>query len=416
MDHEQRPAGTRDRYDVERVRAGIPALAEGFAHLDGPGGTQVPAVVADAVATTFATAVSNRGGAFPSSRRAEEIVDAARSAVADLVGGRPEGVVLGSSMTSVTYVLANALAKGWGPGDEVVVSRLDHDANVRPWVQAAERAGATVRWIDVDPATCTLTGVSDALSERTRLVAVTGASNLVGTRPDVRAVADAAHAVGALVAVDGVHLTPHAPVDVAALGADLYALSAYKLCGPHLGAVVAAPGLLEGLRPDKLLPSSDAVPSRFEHGTPPFELLAGLSAAVDWVAALLDGPGSTQPGTRRERVLRSMAAVEAHEDALLDRLLAGLAGLPVTTFGAAPVRTPTVAFRLEGRTPREVAEHLGTRGVCVGDGDFYARELALVLGLHGSDGMAGGLVRAGLAPYSDATDVDRLIAGLAELA
>ncbi|MGN6331012.1 MAG: cysteine desulfurase-like protein [Motilibacteraceae bacterium] len=412
MEHEQRPDGTRDQYDVERVRAGIPALAEGFAHLDGPGGTQVPAVVAHAVAATFRAAVSNRGGAFAPSRRAEEIVDGARAAVADLVGGQPEGVVLGSSMTSVTYVLANALAKGWGPGDEVVVSRLDHDANGRPWVQAAERAGATVRWIDVDPATCTLTDVSDALSERTRLVAVTGASNLVGTRPDVRAVADAAHAVGALVAVDGVHLTPHAPVDVAALGADIYALSAYKLCGPHLGAAVAAPELLDGLRPDKLVPSSDAVPSRFEHGTPPFELLAGLTAAVDWVAALLDPPGETSPGSRRERVLRSMAAVEAHEDVLLARLLAGLAELPVATFGAAPSRTPTVAFRVEGRSPREVAEHLGSRGVCVGDGDFYARELALVLGLQ----TGGGVVRAGLAPYSDATDVDRLLAGLAELA
>lgn len=407
MEHEQRPHG----YDVARVRAGVPALAEGFAHLDGPGGTQVPAAVAEAVAGCMRTAVSNRGGAFAPSRRSEELVDAARAAVADLVGGQPGGVVLGSSMTSVTYVLANALAKRWGPGDEVVVSRLDHDANVRPWVQAAERAGATVRWIDVDPSTCTLGVVSDVLSEKTRLVAVTGASNLVGTRPDVRAVADAAHAAGALVAVDGVHLTPHAPVDVAALGADLYALSAYKLGGPHLGAVVAAPELLEGLRPDKLVPSSDAVPARFEHGTPPFELLAGLVAAVEWVAGLLD-PSGAPGGTRRERVLASMTAVEAHEDALLQRLLAGLAALPVTTFGAAPVRTPTVAFRVEGRTPRQVAEHLGARGVCVGDGDFYARELALVLGLHGS----GGAVRAGLAPYTDASDVDRLLEGVAELA
>jgi cysteine desulfurase family protein (TIGR01976 family) len=304
-------------------------------------------------------------------------------------------------MTALTYVLAGALAKHWRAGDEVVVTRLDHDANVRPWVQAAERSGAVVRWLDVDPPTALLGDPAEVVSERTRLVAVTGASNVVGTRPDVRAVTDAAHAVGALAYVDGVHLTPHVPVDVAALGADLYALSAYKLCGPHLGAVVADPALLDTLHPDKLLPSSDAVPGRFEHGTPQFELHAGLTAAVDHLAGLVPGGGS-----RRERLLRSMAAVQAHEEALLARLLAGLEGTDgVTTYGAAMLRTPTVALRVAGRAPREVAEALAARGVAVGDGDFYARELVRALGVHED----GGVVRAGIVHYTSEDDVDRLV-------
>ncbi|RJK94910.1 cysteine desulfurase-like protein [Vallicoccus soli] len=394
--------------DVRAVRAQFPALAEGTAHFDAPGGTQVPFAVVDAVAASLRSAVSNRGGPFPSSARAEQAVADARSAVADLVGGLPDGVVLGQSMTALTYVLAGALAKRWGPGDEVVVTRLDHDANVRPWVQAAERAGAAVRWLDVDPASCLLGDHTAVLSERTRLVAVTGASNVVGTRPDVRAVTDAAHEVGALAYVDGVHLTPHVPVDVAALGADFYALSLYKLSGPHLGAVVADPALLEGLHPDKLLPSSDAVPARFEHGTPPFELHAGVVAAVEHLAGLVPGGGA-----RRERLLRSMAAVQAHEEALLDRLVAGLEGVEgVTTYGAALLRTPTVALRVAGRSPREVAEALAARGVAVGDGDFYARELVRALGLHGD----GGVVRAGVVHYTSGDDVDRLLAGVAALA
>jgi len=251
--------------DVAAVRARFPALSEGLAQLDGPAGTQVPRAVADAVAGAMSTAVSNRHGAFVSSRRADDIVASARAAVADLVGGDAEGVVLGANMTTITYGLSRALAKTWRPGDEVVLSQLDHDANVRPWLQAADSAGATVRWAKVDPDTCELPveQYDDLLSERTRLVAVTGASNAVGTRPDVRAISDRAHAVGALVHVDGVHATPHAGVDMTALGADFYATSAYKWAGPHVGATAADPALLEQLRPDKLVPSSDAVPDRF---------------------------------------------------------------------------------------------------------------------------------------------------------
>jgi len=396
--------------DVAALRAQVPALAEGLAFFDGPGGTQVPAPVADAVAAMLGSAVSNRKGPHAASRRAEAAVDAARHAVADLVGGVPEGVVLGPSMTHLTYVLAGALAKGWAEGDEVVLTRLDHDANVRPWVQAAGRAGASVRWVDVDPATGELVDPVASITPRTRLVAVTGASNALGTRPDVAALTAAADAVGATSYVDGVHLTPHAPVDVAELGADLYALSLYKLMGPHMAAVVADPVLLEGLQPDKLVPASDDVPVRFEHGTPPFELMPGATAAVDLLASLVPGaPGED----RRARVVRSMAALEASEDRVFARLLSGLRATDaVTVVGAPAHRTPTVSFRVAGASPRETSRWLGSRGVAVSDGDYYARELVEVLGLRGS----GGMVRAGVAPYTDEADVDRLLAAVAEVA
>ncbi len=395
--------------DVPALRALVPALDEGLAFFDGPGGTQVPGPVAAAVAAMLGSAVSNRKGPHHASRRAEEAVEEARRAVADLVGGVPEGVVLGPSMTHLTYVMAGALGRTWGEGDEVVLTRLDHDANVRPWVQAAARAGASVRWVDVDPATGELVDPLAAVTDRTRLLAVTGASNALGTRPDVAALTAAADAVGATSYVDGVHLTPHAPVDVAELGCDLYALSTYKLMGPHAAAVVADPVLLEGLRPDKLLPAPDEVPARFEHGTPPFELLPGVTAAVDLLADLVPGAG----GTRRERLLRSASALERSEAAVLARLLDGLGALDgVTVVGAPARRTPTVSFRVAGASPRDTSRWLGSRGVAVSDGDYYARELVEVLGLRAT----GGMVRAGVAPYTDAGDVDRLLAAVAEVA
>ena len=396
-------------YDVARVRSAFPALRSGTAHFDGPGGSQVPTPVAEAVARTLTSGIANRGTVTEAERRADAVVVEARRAVADLLGADPGGVVFGRSMTALTYDLARALAKQWGPQDEVVVTRLDHDANIRPWVQAAQAAGATVRWADPDRVTGDLPvdAVAAQLTRRTRLVAVTGASNLVGTRPPVREIADAVHAAGALLHVDGVHLTPHAPVDVTALGADFFACSPYKFFGPHHGVLVADPALLETLHPDKLLPSTDEVPERFEAGTLPYELLAGTTATVDFLADLLPGDGD-----RRSRVLASMAAVEEHEDRLLVRLLDGLAALPgVTLHGSPARRTPTVLFTVAGRTPREVYEQLAGRGVNAPAGTFYAIEAARWLGL----GDAGG-VRAGLAPYTDDDDVDRLVAGVAAAA
>lgn len=395
--------------DIDAIRAAYPALSDGFAYLDGAAGTQVPTSVIEAVTATYRTGVGNVGGPFPASHRADAIVDAARQAVADLVGGEPGGVVLGPNSTTLIYRFAHTLAATWRPGDEVILSRLDHDANVRPWMQAAARAGATVRWAEVDPATGELPpGQYDALlSERTRLVAVTAASNILGTRPEVPAIAAKARAAGALTFVDGVHATPHGPVDVAALGADFYATSAYKWSGPHIGAVIADPALLETLRPDKLMPAPEEVPGRFETGTAAFADLAGVTAAVDHLAGL-----TAATGTRRERLLASMGAVQAYEQELFGVLLRGLDELPyVTVYGKPARRTATAYFRVAGRTPREVAEHLAGGGVNVWNGHSYAWELTGALGLRDS----GGAVRAGLVHYNNHTDVDRLLAGIADL-
>jgi cysteine desulfurase family protein (TIGR01976 family) len=398
-------------FDVDRVRAAYPALRDGYAYLDGAAGTQLPDAVIEAIADAYRAGIGNAGGAFPASDRAGAIVAECRRAVADLTGGHPDGVILGPNMTTLTYRLADTLSRRWEPGDEVVVSRLDHDANVRPWVQAAARREATVRWAEVDVSTAELPAsqFGELLSERTRLVAVTAASNIVGTRPDVAAIAAAAHGVGAMCYVDGVHATPHVPVDVLALGADFYATSAYKWSGPHIGAVVADPALLETLRPDKLVPASDEVPGRFERGTAAFADLAGVAAAVEHLAAL--DPGAAR--SRRERVLASMAAVERYEGQLFASLLGGLGEMRhVTLYGKGARRAPTAWFTVAGYTPSEVAAHLAARRINVWNGDNYAWELAGVLGLRDS----GGAVRAGLVHYNDSAEVDRLLAAVAELA
>jgi cysteine desulfurase family protein (TIGR01976 family) len=397
--------------DVSAVRAGYPALADGYAYLDGAAGTQLPDTVIDAISAAHRSGLGNAGGAFPASKRSDAITAECRQAVADLVGGTAAGVILGPNMTTLTYRLAAALAKSWQPGDEVIVSRLDHDANVRPWVQAAQRAGAAVRWAEVDLPSGELdAGQYDTLlTGRTRLVAVTAASNVIGTRPDVAAITAKARAAGALSYVDGVHATPHGPTDMAALGADFYATSAYKWSGPHIGAVIADPALLETLRPDKLVPSPDTVPERFEQGTPAYADLAGVTAAVEHLAAL--DPAAA--GTRRDRVLASMAAAHAHEQGLFARLLDGLAAMRgVTLYGKAPRRTATAYFTVEGWTPAQVAAHLAEARVNVWNGHNYAWELTGVLGIRDT----GSAVRAGLVHYNDRSDVDRLLASVGELA
>jgi len=301
------------------------------------------------------------------------------------------------------------LSRAWGTGDEVVVTRLDHDANVRPWVQAAEARGATVRWAAFDPASGELEPdtVGSLLSERTRLVAVTGASNLIGTRPDLAAITALAHDAGALTWIDGVHLTAHASIDVAALGADFFVCSPYKFLGPHCGCLVAAPDLLQTLHPDKLLPSTGAVPERFEFGTLPYELMAGTTAAVDFLASLAGTDGG-----RRERLVGGMAALERHEDPLRERVEEGLRDLPgATLWSRAKHRTPTLLVSFEGRDAADAYRFLAGRGVNAPAGSFYALEASRHLGL----GDAGGL-RIGLAPYSYDSDVDRLLAGLREWA
>ncbi|MGP3964087.1 cysteine desulfurase-like protein [Nonomuraea sp. 3N208] len=389
-------------FPINSVRACYPALTDGYAYLDGAAGTQTPRSVIEAISDAYRSGIGNVGGAFSASHRSDAIVAACRAAVADLVGGDPGGVILGPNMTTLTYNLARAIV---GPGDEVVVSRLDHDANVRPWTQT----GAAVRWAEVDPVTGELPveQYADLIGARTRVVAVTAASNVLGTRPDVPAIAELAHRAGALMYVDGVHATPHGPVDMRALGADFYATSAYKWSGPHIGAVVADPALLETLRPDKLASSPDTVPQRFERGTAAFADLEGVTAAVDHLAAMVPGAG-----TRRERLLASMTAAEEHELELFAVLLAGLETMPhVTVYGKPARRTATAYFTVAGHTPRQVAEHLAGLRVNVWNGHNYAWELTGALGIRDS----GGAVRAGLVHYNDRSDVDRLLEGVEAL-
>jgi cysteine desulfurase family protein (TIGR01976 family) len=391
-------------FDVAAVRARFPALAAGAAHFDGPGGSQTPDVVARAVSDTLLSPIANRGSVTQAEQHAEAVVQAARTAMADLLAADPRGIVFGRSMTQLTFDFARALAKTWSAGDEVAVSRLDHDANVRPWVIAAEAAGVTVRWIDFDPETTELTvaHVVDQLNDRTRLVAVTGASNLIGTRPDLAAIADQVHRRGALLYVDGVHLTAHTGIDLDALGADFFACSPYKFLGPHCGVVAARADLLDDLHPDKLLPSTDDIPERFELGTLPYELLAGTAAAVDFIADL-----AGTPGRRRERILASMQAVSQHEDAHRHRIERALADLsPVRLHSRARERTPTLLLTFADRSAHDAYRFLAERGVNAPAGSFYAYEPARRLGLDN-----GGL-RIGVAPYTDDSDVERLLDGL----
>ncbi|MDO8309639.1 MAG: cysteine desulfurase-like protein [Actinomycetota bacterium] len=402
------PAG----YDVDRLRARMPALASGVAYFDGPGGTQTPDLVADAIAAALTGGLSNRGRVTAAERTADDLTIGARLAAADLLNADPGGIVFGRSMTELAFQVARTLAQGWGPGDEVVVTRLDHDANIRPWVTYAERSGATVRWADFDPHTggLSIDDVMGLVTDNTRLVAVTGASNLLGTRPDIEAIGAGLADSGALYFVDGVHLSAHVAVDVAAIGADFFACSPYKFLGPHLGLLAASPALLESMHPDKLRPSTEQVPERFELGTLPYEMLAGVTAAVDMLADLVPGDEGTLP--RRDRLVRSMQALAVYEEALHGRLRSGLEGIDgVHCYGHAARRTPTELFAIDGVDSTDAYRALAAVGVNAPAGSFYALEAAEHLGLG-----AAGAIRAGLAPYSNAEDVDRLLAGIARIA
>jgi cysteine desulfurase family protein (TIGR01976 family) len=417
-------------YDVQAVRAYFPALLEGAAHFDGPGGSLVPDVVGERVAATLTSAIANRGRSNPAERRADDIVVEARRAMADLLAAEPEGIVFGRSMTQLTYDFSRALAKTWSPRTEVVVTRLDHDANIRPWVQAASAVGATVRWVDFDPKTgeLELDAFAGVVTDRTALVAVTAASNLIGTRPPVSEICRLAHDAGALVYMDGVHLTAHALIDFAASSADFYACSPYKFLGPHCGVVASWPDLLEGLYPDKLLASTDSIPERFELGTLPYELLAGTRAAVDFLSGLAGSAGPPPPGapppppdpsappatlpSRRQRLTLSMGQLEAYEENMCSGIEARLASIDrVVLYGRPLRRTPTLLFSVTGVDATEVQARLAAAGVNAPAGSFYAIEASRHLGLG-----ASGAVRAGIAPYTDQSDADRLVEAVAAVA
>lgn len=391
-------------FDVDAIRVCFPALRSGTAFFDGPGGSQTPDVVADAMRDAMLRPLSNRGTNTDSERNAEAIVHDFRRSMGQLLNADPRGVIFGRSMTALTFDLARAISATWRPGDEIVVSRLDHDANIRPWVIAAARADVTVRWAEFDPDTAELPAenVAAQLTERTRLVAVTAASNLIGTMPDVRSIAADAHAAGALVYVDGVHYTAHSVVDVVDLGADFFACSPYKFLGPHCGVVAGRPELLEGLHPDKLKPSTDQIPERFELGTLPYEVMAGASAAVGFLAGL-----SSLDGDRRARLVSSMTALARHEDQLRVVTENELRRLPgATIHSRAAHRTPTLLVTFDGHRCADLSARLAAERINAPAGSFYAYEAARRLGLP-----EGGL-RIGMSPYNTIEDVDRLLATL----
>ena len=410
-------------FDPTALRPEFPALAlaEGdrpVVFLDGPGGTQVPRRVIDAVADYYRASNANHGGAFATSVRSDAMLDEAHAAVADLVGAAsPAEVTFGQNMTSLTFALSRSIARVLRPGDEVVVSRLDHEANRAPWIAAAADAGATVREVAVDRATCTLDleSLDAALSARTRLVAVGLASNATGTVNPVVEIVRRAHAVGAWAFVDAVHYAPHGPLDVVALDADFLACSAYKFFGPHVGILWGRAAILDALPAYKVRPAED----RWETGTQNHEGIAGTLAAVEYLAGVGERFGDVREGAgRRELLVAGMRAIEGHERTLSLRLLAGLPSIPgLVLHGLADParvaeRTPTFAITIGGWSPRALAEALAGEGIYAWDGDFYATTLVEDLGLAGS----GGVVRVGFAHYTTAAEVDRLLATLGSLA
>jgi cysteine desulfurase family protein (TIGR01976 family) len=383
--------------DVEAVRSRYTALRRPLAFFDGPGGTQCPDVVIDAVADYLRHDNANVGAPYATSRRTDALVEAAHERAAAFLGCTAGEVAFGQSMTALNFLLTRALGRDLGPGDEVLVTKLDHDANVSPWLHLQHDLGIVVRTVDVTAELALdLDSLEAQLSERTRVVAFPVAANSVGTAPDVARIVELAHAVGALAWADAVHYGPHGAIDVAAWGVDVLLCSPYKFFGPHMGMAYGRDGLLSSWEPYKVRPAADEpVGHRFELGTCQHELLAGFVAAVDYVHEL------------------GWDAISAHERALGQRLLDGLPdGLVLHGLPTMEGRVPTFCFSVEGRSAREVAEHLATRDVAVWWGNYYALETIRHLGLDEHDGA----VRAGIVHYNTADEVDRLLEGIADLA
>lgn len=411
--------GAAQPFPIEAVRARFPALrreidGQPVVYLDGPAGSQVPQSVADAVSGYLLEHNANLGGDFASSQESDALMVEAGRALADFLGAPAgEEVVFGPNMTTLTFALSQALARGWGPGDEVVVSRLDHDANVTPWVLAAERAGATVRHVPVRAEDCTLDldAPWEMLGPKTRLVAVGAASNLLGTVNPVAEIAARAHQHGALVFVDAVHYAPHRRVDVAAMGCDFLATSSYKWFGPHQGMLWGRGELLRTLPCDKLRPVYDTIPDRWMPGTQNHEGIAGALAAVRYLADL--GRELGAGADRRAALDTAFAAIEAYEDGLCRELLNGLQAMPgVTVHGITDParqreRVPTIGFVLEGEAPAATAARLGAQGIFCWSGNNYALPLTEALNLEPE-----GVVRVGLLHYNTGTEVERLLTAL----
>lgn len=412
--------------DVAAVRDHFPSLSrtvdgQRVAYLDGPGGTQVPRETIDAISDYLATSNANSHGAFPASRETDSLLTAVHAATADFLGAHdPDEVVVGPNMTTLTFALSRAIGRDLAPGDEIVVTRLDHDANVAPWLTVAEDRGAVVRWVDIDEMDCTLRydQLEEAVGPRTRLVAVGLASNAVGTINDVGRIAQIAHSAGALVFVDAVHGAPHLPIDVRTLQVDFLACSPYKFFAPHLGLLYGRRELLERFVAYRVRPAGDELPGKWETGTQNHEALAGLLGTFGYLEQLGRAHGGAAADADRRSTLRAaMVAIRERERGLIGPLLEGLSsvrGLRIRGIvdpSRLDERVPTVAFTLDGHTPRQVAEHLGERAIATWDGDYYAYELIRRLGLAQS----GGMLRVGLVHYNTSEEIDRLVDALRDL-
>jgi cysteine desulfurase family protein (TIGR01976 family) len=409
--------------DITWVREQFPSLrllvnGQPAAFLDGPAGTQVPKQVIDAIQSYFLTSNANTCGAFETSRRNDAIIDSSRAAMADFFHCDKDEVVFGQNMTTVTFALSRAIAREMKPGDEIVVTTLDHDANVAPW-RALEEKGIVVRQVDIREANCTLDldDLKKKITEKTKLVALGYASNAVGTINPVAEIIKLAHAAGALVFIDAVHYAPHGPIDVRALDCDFLACSPYKFFGPHMGTLYGKREHLLRFKPYKVRPAPDTLPDRWETGTQVQELIAGIGGAVNYIAELgrRCDPGAKD---RRSALLAAYRATRQHEMALLSQLITGLLAIPgLRFFGITDPerfedRCSTVSVRLANHTPVEVAKFLGDRGIFTWDGNYYALNLAERLGVQNT----GGFLRVGLVHYNTSEEVTRLLAVLSELA
>jgi len=417
------PTDTTTALDISRVRAQFPALSQTVAgqpavFFDGPGGTQVPQRVIDAISDYLAHSNANTCGAYATSQRTNTVLAEARSAMADFFGSDPDEVVFGPNMTTLTFAISRSIGRELGPGDEILLTHLDHDANVSPW-RALEERGVSIRFVDINEDDCTLNlaDLEQKISTRTRVVAVGYASNAVGTINDVKEIVRLAHKKGALAYIDAVHYAPHGPIDVRALDCDFMVCSSYKFFGPHMGILYGKREHLQRLQPYKVRANTNVVPNRWEWGTLNHECIAGITACVDYLADLGQQVDPSLSG-RRAALLAGYSAIQQYERGLAETLIAGLLTIPGLNFyGIRDLkkieqRCPTVAVRIAGQTPLELATKLGERGFFTWDGNYYALNLTERLDVEKD----GGFLRIGLAHYNTADEVQRFLTALREIA
>jgi cysteine desulfurase family protein (TIGR01976 family) len=417
------PTDTSTALDVSRVRAQFPSLSQTVAgqpavFFDGPGGTQVPQRVIDAISDYLAHSNANTCGAYATSQRTNTVLAEARSAMADFFGSDPDEVVFGPNMTTLTFAISRSIGRELGPGDEILLTHLDHDANVSPWRVLEERC-VSIRFVDINEDDCTLNlaDLEQKISTRTRVVAVGYASNAVGTINDVKEIVRLAHKKGALAYIDAVHYAPHGPIDVRALDCDFLVCSSYKFFGPHMGILYGKREHLQRLQPYKVRANTNAVPNRWEWGTLNHECIAGITACVDYLADLGQQVDPSLSG-RRAALLAGYSAIQQYERGLAETLIAGLLTIPGLNFyGIRDLkkieqRCPTVAVRIAGQTPLELATKLGERGFFTWDGNYYALNLTERLDVEKD----GGFLRIGLAHYNTTDEVQRFLTALREIA